>query len=514
MTTPKELEIKLEVAPASLRILEKIPLIRGVRAAPKHASEVSVYFDTPKRKLHKKGLLLRVRRIGDRYTQTIKASSASRLFERGEWEAKLGGAQPDLSLAAGTALEPLADGKLRRQLKPLFETRVRRTVYPLADNGHEIELALDRGTIRSETRSAPLCEIELELKRGNVADLFDVARELTRALPAQLMLESKSDRGYKLIDGAQDGPVKSAPIDLAPGTSSRDAFTIVGRACLKQIVRNKPALLKGNAEAVHQMRVGVRRLRAAMSLFADLLRDRQAATIKAELKWLAAELAPARDLDVLTKRVAAAARQQHARRRDFLSLSRELGEKREAALARAQEAVTSTRFRALTLETAAWLEIGQWTNPHDDLLRDRGNTPIEISAAEELARRWHKVRKTGRILAQLDGEKRHKLRIQVKKLRYATDFFAQVFAGKRESNERQKFLRPLERLQDALGELNDIAVHEHIIAALGVERGRSTPKRAFAAGLLTERANARVDTAMAAASRAVAQLAEAKPFWR
>jgi inorganic triphosphatase YgiF len=93
MTTPKELEIKLEVAPASLRILEKIPLIHSLRAAPKRASEVSIYFDTSKRKLHKKGLLLRVRRIGGRCTQTIKASANSRPFEREESEARLGGAQ-------------------------------------------------------------------------------------------------------------------------------------------------------------------------------------------------------------------------------------------------------------------------------------------------------------------------------------------------------------------------------------------------------------------------------------
>jgi triphosphatase len=76
MTTLKELEIKLEVAPASLRILDKIPLINSLWGGSQRASEVSIYFDTPKRKLHKKGLLLRVRRIGGRYTQTIKASLA------------------------------------------------------------------------------------------------------------------------------------------------------------------------------------------------------------------------------------------------------------------------------------------------------------------------------------------------------------------------------------------------------------------------------------------------------
>src|SRR5262249_31172504 len=135
MTSPKEVEIKLELAPTSLSRLKKIPLIHRLRAAPKRGTEVSVYFDTPKRKLHKNGLLLRVSRIGDRYIQTIKASPNPRLSERDDWEARLAGAQPALDPAAATALEPLAKGKLRRQLKPLFETRVHRTVYPVANNG-------------------------------------------------------------------------------------------------------------------------------------------------------------------------------------------------------------------------------------------------------------------------------------------------------------------------------------------------------------------------------------------
>src|SRR5262249_2678050 len=191
----------------------------------------------------------------------------------GEGGGGVGGGGGDWDLAGGPALEPLAKGKLRRQLKPLFETRVHRTVYPVANNGRAIALTLDRGTIRTGARSAPLCEIELELQRGQMTDLFDVARELTRALPAQLALESKSERGYELADGEQDARVKTVGVDLAAGTSTREALKIIGRACLKQIVRNKPALIKGDPEGVHQMRVGLRRLRTAMSLFGDLLQD-------------------------------------------------------------------------------------------------------------------------------------------------------------------------------------------------------------------------------------------------
>jgi len=176
--------------------------------------------------------------------------------------------------------------------------------------------------------------------------------------------------------------------------------------------------------------------------------------------------------------------------------------------------VASARFRALTLETAAWLEVGRWTTSQDDLDQDRGAVPIEASAPEQLIRHRRKIRKKGQRLAQLDGPSRHKLRIQVKKLRYATEFFATLFAGKRASKQRQKFLSALEALQHALGDLNDIAVHEDVITALGAERRRMSPKRAFAAGLLTGRENARLDTTMAAATKAFAKLKDAKPFWR
>src|SRR5262249_34712925 len=240
-TSQKELEVKLELAPADLATLKRIPLMRALKYAPRRASEIAVYVDTEKHKLRKKGLMLRVRRSGNRYIQTIKSTGSSGPFARDEWEFEIAGEQPDLSLADGTALAPLANDKLRRQLKPLFETRVRRTVYPLADNGHAIALTVDRGTIDTGTRSMPLCGIELELERGNVAELFDIARELSHALPAQLALKSKSERGYELIEGAGNAPVKAAPIDLAADISAREAFRIIGRACLKQIIGNEPA---------------------------------------------------------------------------------------------------------------------------------------------------------------------------------------------------------------------------------------------------------------------------------
>ena len=164
-------------------------------------------------------------------------------------------------------------------------------------------------------------------------------RELAETLSARIAVKSKSERGYEIIDNKQEFPAKAARIDLPATATTRDAFKIIGLTCLKQVIDNEPALIKGDPEGVHQMRVGLRRLRAAISLFAALLD----VTIKAELKWLAGELGPARELEVLVQRVAPMKRQRR-RWRGMPSLSHEIAERRDAALKRAQDAVKSARF--------------------------------------------------------------------------------------------------------------------------------------------------------------------------
>jgi triphosphatase len=514
MTSPVEVELKLELPAAALRQFRKLAWIRALAGSAKRSTPVSVYFDTDKQKLRRRGITLRVRRSGDRYIQTIKATGHSGIVARNEWESEIADGQPDLAQARGTALDDLLTDKFWRKLKPQFETRVRRTVFPLERNGAMIELSLDEGTIETGDASMRLCEIELELKSGDKADVFEAARLMTRALPLQLGLISKSERGYRLRDGTQDAPLKFAGVTLTPDMSARDAFRAIGYACLQQIAGNEAALCKDDAEGVHQMRVGLRRLRAAISLFSALLDDAQTEAIKAELKWLTGELGPARELDVLIARVIKPVQRRTSGWDDIPKLSRQFARQRAAALTRAREAVGSERYRLLKIEIAAWLEIGAWATPQEDPKRERGALPIEIFAAEQLALRRRKLRKRAKSFAELDARRRHKLRIQAKKLRYASDFFNDLFSGKRTSKRRETFLAALEAVQDGLGDLNDIAVHENIISAAGTRRRRTSRKRAFAAGLLTGREDARLDPAMKAAESALVRFAKTKPYWK
>jgi CHAD domain-containing protein len=298
-------------------------------------------------------------------------------------------------------------------------------------------------------------------------------------------------------------------IEIAPDLPARAAFQSIASACLQQIVASKPPILAGDPEGVHLMRVGLRRLRTAISLFADIAVDARLPAIKRELKWLTGELGPAREFEVFMTRVVAPLGKQHTRLRGMRTLSRDLADQREAAVAGALAAVSSQRFGELTKDVAAWIETGSW--------RERGEQLIEAVARAQLTRRWKKIRKDGRRLSHLDAQARHRLRIRAKKLRYATEFYRTVFAGKKQAKRRHAFLSALKQLQDCLGELNDIVVHEKLTT--GIVEATATPaaqpsRRMFAAGLLAGHERARFKPLLASAERAFATFEKLEPYWK
>jgi triphosphatase len=195
MAQPEEIELKLDVPSDQVDRLDRMPLLRGSKP-DKSKTLVSIYFDTAKQKLRRNGLSLRVRHANGHYVQTVKKRSGRSvgLFERNEWECDVADGRPNLDAALDTPLAPLLNKKLRRNLKPLFETRVRRRSYPLRKHDSEIELPVDKGKVVAAGRSSPLCEIELELKKGKPADLFELAGAIGKVLPVALASKSKGER--------------------------------------------------------------------------------------------------------------------------------------------------------------------------------------------------------------------------------------------------------------------------------------------------------------------------------
>jgi CHAD domain-containing protein len=305
---------------------------------------------------------------------------------------------------------------------------------------------------------------------------------------------------------------------LSAETTAGQAFTSIGLACLRQLIAHEPATIRRDPEALHQMRIALRRLRAAISLFSEIVSDGQADAIKAELKWLGREFAPARDLDSLLTDVIRPLQKQQADAPGFASVARIFARERLEGYRQARAAVQSPRFRALIADTTAWIEAGPWSKSADAQIAARRDAPIETLAGEQLSRRRKKIRRRGRDMASLNPEELHALRIQVKKLRYATEFFSGVYPGKKAEKRQEKFRAALKQLQTCLGGFNDIAMRKALCAAILTRPGRNLSEeqnrhRAFAAGLIIGDQHAQIRKLMNRARKAYARFDDAKPFW-
>lgn len=515
---PREIELKLELDPSDATRIKRHLSRRSKGAKAVRQKLVSVYFDTPDLRLRQNGLMLRVRRAGGKHTQTIKNSNGrtAGLFDRAEWEQDISGPLPDLATAKDTGVESLLNGGAAN-LRPAFETRIERSQYQVTSHGARIEVALDQGEVDTGDCRLPVCELELELARGEPAELFRLARMLGEVVPLRLGVKSKSDRGYELAGDGTGTVEKAADVHLTAAMPVAPAFRVIARNCLKQLVANEPPMVAGDGEALHQMRIGLRRIRAAISTFKSVVADSECERIKSELRWISRKLSPARDLDILVAEVLAPLYQQHADDAGVAGLCQDFRRRRARAYKAAATAVRSPRFRAMVLQTAEWIEAGRWGTDEDDLKRVRREQPISVLAADELTRRRKKIRKQSKLVAELNPAERHRLRIRAKKLRYAIEFFADVFPGHKKAKRRKAALSPLKELQDALGTLNDIATRETLasrMAHAGPSKGQDARERAFAAGVIFGSQDAHIQAMLDKAADASAQFLKVKPFWR
>src|SRR3990170_2989161 len=166
-----EVELKLAFDPADAAQIASHAALEASLVPPEEQELVSTYFDTPDCALHQAGVYLRIRESGGRYVQTVKsAKSKTELLERFEWERDISGRNPDLDGTEDTPLQPLLTPKVRASLQPMFATRIRRNIHRIGQNGSEIEVAIDRGEITTRQHTRPICELELELKRGETKE--------------------------------------------------------------------------------------------------------------------------------------------------------------------------------------------------------------------------------------------------------------------------------------------------------------------------------------------------------
>jgi inorganic triphosphatase YgiF len=469
---------------------------------------VSTYYDTPDHALAQRGSSLRVRRHGRHFVQTVKAESApgDSSLVRGEWEDRVKGERPDPQAAhTGPFLSPEIAG----QLRPLFRTEVSRLTIPLApEPATRIEAAIDRGRIRNgeKTPPEPISEVELELKSGTPTALYDVALKLLHVAPLRLERRSKAERGYQLATHEKRAPqaVHAAPVDLYPCLSGEAVLRRVGRACLDHLLSNEPAARAGDPEGIHQMRVAVRRLRAILSAFGPMLPDEQKQWVSQELRWFGDVLGEARNLDVFTAELVAPARDALPFASELERLAQAAQRQRKAARVAVANAISSTRYTEALLALLRWFDGGDWHLAAAETL----HAPIETLAPALLDRFLAKAEKRAKNFARQSPKKRHRLRIALKKLRYTAELFAPLY----DLTEAKQFIQRLKRLQDDLGDANDVRVGRDIVA--GLAPGKRATGIAHAGKRMLAWHKRRIAKNEPQLSHHLDELLAAAPFWR
>ena len=498
-----EIEIKLAVPPGAVeRLLAGGPLA-GARATGERRIE-SVYYDTRDRLLRRDGVALRVRRADAAAVQTIKTGAhAMARFERDD---PLDRPEPSarfLREAGGERYRHVGDG----DLLPVFVSRIDRRTLETIVGGGRIEIAIDRGTIEAAGRTEPVREIELELVAGAPADLYGLALALREREPLAIEPRAKSDRGYALAGGPPPPWRKAGPVGLDAAATLADGIAVAMAHCRDHWLANQCAAIHGaDTEGVHQMRVAIRRLRAALDFFAPWLDANAAARPRRETGWLGKRLGAARDLDVLLADVVAPVLAARPGDRALLDLEESARKARNAAYDRLRETMSGPRYADLVLSSGHWIALEGWRRGREDAMA----RPLVDSARGALDS-IH-----GRVVARDDGfdamtaKERHGLRLDVKRLRYALQFVGPAFG------DATAHLQVLSRLQDLLGAANDVAFAERRIAAAasrasgGGKRRRLARAGGLVAGWWTAKGAGREEE-----TRAVwREFAGLAPFWR
>jgi inorganic triphosphatase YgiF len=398
-------------------------------------------------------------------------------------------------------------------LAPVFETRVRRTVERLkAPGGGEVELAIDKGEIVAGEARAPIREAELELTDGGVGAVYDVARRLFGAGPVRFAASNKSARGYRLARGEADPvarPRNAGAPDYAADATAESVAAAVFRDCLAQIAGNMAIVADcDDVEGPHQLRVGLRRLRTALAIFAPTLGEAALAPLSAEARRLGRVVGSLRDIDVLVDEVVAHAAELGLDAGARAGLVGALEARRAATRAEVRATLAAPEAVGFVFDLGQFVEARGWLAPTDHSQTARLATPIADVAPEILGRLHGRVVKRGRGIRKLDAEGLHALRKELKKLRYAADMLDPIYPGKRVEG----YIRALKQLQDTFGSLNDAAMAEDYLAG-DAAPGRRDPAAQRAVGWVLGTLAARAAEDRPKLFERWDRLKATRPFW-
>ena len=518
------------------------------------------YFDTPNRALVRARIALRLRLEGSQWVQTLKMPGSHSL-SRIEMNQERPEPTLDLSIYAGTPAGEILSN-LTEPLQVCYETDVQRLLRDIRTPHGVVELAFDRGLLRAGALELPISEVEFELKRGQLEAVFEIGRTWQEKFGLILDFRSKAERGDRLAQLAQSLSVietmsvkDAASLQRQAETRAKrvaefwkprgvEFFSVVNAVklrdpalvlaaitteCLEQIVRNAAVLCEvdtagicqvARPEHIHQLRVGIRRLRSAWSFF-DGLTALPSLEHREQIKQYFALLGGTRDQDVLQESVlpvlavaglpplvlspsphhgAGSPLVASAGFQRWLLDTLELCTLPDTSLLTpAVTSIAAPPLRPVTESAPDTQAEDVFLFPHaPHIPRKPPLKPILIKRLKQ----WHrKIVRDGMAFRMLEIEQQHAVRKKCKRLRYALQFCESLLP----ETHLQSYRKHLAIVQDILGEMNDLYVALPLFESLKTDQ----PQAWFACGWIQARQAALTDKASGAFKR----LANATPPW-
>ena len=449
----QQIALKLAVAEDRHGAVLRHPALAAATLREQHHL-VSIYYDTGRMALRRAGILLRLRKHGASWQQTVKRQDESQggLTQRPEWETPYLNHFDFSGIDDAELRDWLQRDKIAGRLAAAFETNVRRTVWQL-DPGPNTRLLvkLDRGWIASSGRRDSISELELQLLAGDIDSLYSLALELAQRLALPPLLLSKAERGYRLFLDTPSGPVKAGGVPIDASDTPLAAFRLIAQDCLAHLQLNHDgAAHSDDPEYVHQMRVATRRLRAALRMFRPVLPGSFAEQLVPPMRELMRALGQARDLDVLMAEIVAPVAAALPDEPRLTDLAGAITNRLYAARTNIRHVLRQPGYGQLLLTAGSLLQRAPFIEPP---AADDAATSLLQFADRRLRRLLKKILELADA-ARIDyPPSLHELRIGIKRLRYAIEFFGPMLPGKAGAAA----LKRLAGLQDELGQLNDLA---------------------------------------------------------
>ena len=423
----------------------------------------TAHYDTPDLVLRRAGMTLAIERRGQRFVQVVTFPLHADTAERLVHEAEAFGRGPDRRHLLAVLPPDLAVRVSEAPLERLFALRFTRVQAGFPATVPVLDAVLDRGVVIVGTTETTFAELSLRNCPGVVA--VHAAAHLLADIPVRLAAEDRWERGYRIAAGHAPQPYHARVAPVPADASLGEAAERVLRQAFEHFIRNLPAAsLRGETEAIHQMRVGMRRLTACAAIFPRLL-DPELIRDVGDLRQLFESLAEVRECDVFLDSTLPDVSLGAVSAVDRSGFEVAVRLHRASALGSLRRAFDGRDLAVLVSSLALRLDGSGWSarrQPLDEFTAKLGASEFAVRRIRALHRR---------LLAAEPGDRHdvagwHAARKRAKQLRYATEPLRLAYPAKAKAT--QVYAHRLAQLQDVLGDLNDLRTAGDLMGRLDV----------------------------------------------